>query len=217
MNHSNNITMKLKVLLVCMFCIFFCSNITHAQTQSLTIEAAQNITNFTFKNSDGVKDKNYEPSFSGGYALGYAYKLTNIRLYFTGKIGMRSAGASYVYDGINYNWNLKYFETRLGIGYDYDFGKFGTHFAVQPYFGYLLKGNQRLNNEDFNLKTSGALNKADAGLFISPGVNFQASDFISMYLDLNYMFGFYNLESNAEQVSRNNLYGANLGLAFTIK
>lgn len=182
----------------------------------ITIDASQNITNFKFTNSLGERDKNYSSSYSGGYSIGYRYQ-TDMGLYIPVKLGMRSAGATYVYDNMNYSWNLQYAEARLGIGYNYKFDKLGIHLGVSPYFSYLLKANQRLNNEDFDIRASGTINKIDYGLFISPGVNFQANDLINIYLDLNYMMGLGNLETDEAQKSNNTGYGATLGLAFTIK
>lgn len=189
---------------------------TSQAQSSLTIEGSQNITNFKFTNSLGEKVEGYGSSYSGGYALGYKYSLEN-GMYFPCKIGMRKAGATYIYDNANYLWSFNYFETRLGIGYNYSFGKFGAHISAMGYFGYLLKANQRLNNQDFDIRSTGDINKTDVGLFISPGANFTANEYISVYIDLNYMFGLGNLETDDTQKSNNRMFGATLGLAFTIK
>ena len=187
-----------------------------AQNSSITIEASQNITNFSFTDSEGNKDDAYSPVYSGGYALGYRNKMES-GLILAIKIGMRQGGATYVYDAMNYTWGLQYAEARLGLGYSYSFGKLGAHLLAQPYFGYLLKANQTLNNEDFDILNSGSLNKTDYGVFISPGTNFTVSDDITVYLDLNYMMGLANLETDESQDSKNTLMGATLGVSFTIK
>jgi hypothetical protein len=205
------------VKLSAFLCLIFAASTSISQTQSVTIEASQNITNFSFTDSQGNKDENYMPSYSGSYALGYKYGMDDLGLFFTGKLGMRKGGATYVYDNMNYSWDLQYAEARLGVGYNYSFDKFGAHLSVQGYYGYLLKANQRLNNEDFDIRNSGSLNTNDFGLFISPGVNFTASDAISIYLDVNYMMGLANLETDQSQISKNSLIGASLGVAFTIK
>ncbi len=196
-------------------CLFIGS---YANSQSsLTIDASQNVTNFSFTNSKGDKVDGYTPSYSGGYAIGYRYTMENLGLYIPVKVGMRRAGATYIYDNANYNWSLQYLETRLGIGYNYSFGKFGTHISVTGYYGYMLKGTQTLNNQDFDIRNSGDINKNDYGIFISPGANFKANEFINVFLELNYMLGLANMETSGNQESKNQLYGATLGLAFTIK
>lgn len=202
-------------LLLCGTGLLFASEVSNAQTSAITIEASQNITNFTFEDSEGTKDKDYLPSISGGYALGFRRTLKQ-GVIFSGKLGMRKGGATYVIDASNYSWNLHYFEARLGMGYSHSFGKLGAHLLAQPYFGNLLKASQRLNNEEFDIINSGSLNKTDYGVFISPGANFTVSDDIAIYLDLNYMIGIANLETDDSQISHNRLMGATLGVAFAI-
>lgn len=189
---------------------------TASAQMNLTIEASQNITNFRFFDSNGDQMDGYQAEYSGGYALGFSYGLDN-GLYFPVKLGMRNGGATYIYDNSNYSWDLKYTEARLGVGYQYSFGKMGAHFSAMGYYGYLLKANQRLNNENYNIRESGDISKTDYGVFFSPGATFSATENISVYLDLNYMLGLANLETDGKQVSHNTLYGASLGLAFTIK
>jgi len=206
--------MKIK-LFFCAAGLLLMSNHVKAQS-SITIDASQNITNFKFVNSTGEQDKKYNANYSGGYSLGYKYAMDN-GLFFPVKIGMRKAGATYVYDNTNYSWELQYTEARLGLGYNYKFDKLGAHISATGYFGYMLKANQSLNNEDFDIRSSGIINTSDYGVFISPGANFQANDFINVYLDLNYMLGLANLETDETQKSNNTLYGASLGVAFLIK
>ena len=153
--------MRTKIkLLLCVTGLLFAATAANAQTSAITIEASQNITNFTFKDSAGTKDKEYNPTLSGGYALGYRYMLEQ-GIIFSGKLGMRRGGATYVIDESNYSWNLHYFEARLGIGYSHSFGKLGAHLLAQPYLGFLLKGSQRLNNEEFDIITAGSLNTVE--------------------------------------------------------
>jgi hypothetical protein len=205
----------MKTLVACLFLITFYTSIS-AQSKSITIEASQNITNFSFTNSNGELDKNYKPIYSGGYAIGYRFE-NEKGLLLAGKIGMRKAGASYIFDSYNYTWDLSYSEARLGIGYNYKMDKIGIHILGQPYFGYLLKGEQVLNNENFDILNTGYINKIDYGVILSPGVNFNlASDMIKIYIDLNYLYGLNNLETNEEQKSRNTMFGGTIGLAINL-
>lgn len=205
---------ELKGISICLITIIL-PLASYAQKSSITIEASQNIASFKFVDSLGIIDDKYKPSYSGSYALGYRYESKG-GLLFTSKLGMRRAGATYVYDEINYEWEFTYSELRLGIGYNYSFGKFGAHVLVQPYLGYLLKANQTLNNERYDIINSNEINNIDYGLFASPGVNFTPSEFVSVYIDLNYMHGLGNLETNKNQISNNRLFGATLGVAFTL-
>ncbi|TRX72594.1 outer membrane beta-barrel protein [Carboxylicivirga sp. M1479] len=182
---------------------------------SVTVDVSQNITNFSFTNSAGEAIKDYNPAYSGSYALGYRYSMEN-GLFFPAKLGMRKAGASYIYDTSNYIWDLRYADARLGVGYNYSFGEFAVHASVSGYYAFLLKANQVINNEHYDIKESGQISNNDFGVFISPGVNYSVSEHISLFLDLNYMMGLQNLETSGEQESANKLFGASVGVAFTL-
>lgn len=183
---------------------------------SLTIDASQNITNFSFKGSDGVVDKEYNPNYSGSFSVGYRNILPS-GVILRGSLGMRNAGATLVVDDTNNTYNYQYAEAKIGAGYLYSLGKIGVYLTVSPYFGYLLKANQNLLNEDYDIINHESTERIDYGVFASPGVNFEMSEFISAYFELNVMRGLANLETVETQTSNNTLIGGSLGLAFTIK
>lgn len=187
----------------------------HGQSY-ITIEASQNVTNFLFTYSDGSKDRAYEPNYSGGYAVGYRYNWDN-GLYIPVKLGMRKSGANWLDNTYLNFWDLRYAEGRLGVGYKYDFNRFGIHLAVQGYYAYLLRAHQLRYNENINPKKSGDINVHDYGVFFSPGVNFRINDYMEINFDLNYMWGLADLDHISNQKSTNQLFGATIGMAFAIK
>lgn len=195
--------------------LFFLSVNSNAQS-SITIDASQNMTNFIFEDSEGNQDENYNPAFSGAYSLGYRYT-TDFGLFGGIKLGMRNAGASLVFNDTDHEWNLQYAETRLDIGYIYNFNRLGVFLTASPYLGYLLRASQTINNKRFDIIESEEIKTIDYGVFISPGVNYEVNDYISVYSQFSYMLGLENLETNDSQVSKNTLFGLSLGLAFNIK
>lgn len=195
--------------------IFFVSVSAEAQS-NITIDASQNITNFKFTNSEGERDESYTANYSGSYNLGYRYN-TDFGLFAGIKVGMRSGGASLIYDDANYSWDLQYLNSQLDIGYMYTFDRLSAYLAVSPYFGYMLRATQTLNHQDFDIINGGDLEKVDYGLFLSPGVDFRINDLISVYSQFNYMFGLQNIETIDAQESKNTLMGLTLGLSFNIK
>ena len=190
-------------------------SISFAQS-SITIDASQNITNFSFTDSDGNRDEAYNPAFSGSYSLGYRYT-TDFGLFGGIKLGMRNAGASLVHNDTDHEWRLQYADVRLDIGYLYNFDKLGVFLTASPYLGYLLRASQTINNKSYDIIESGELETIDYGVFIAPGVNYEINDYISVYSQFNYMLGLQNIETREDQVSNNTLMGLTLGLAFTIK
>ncbi len=183
---------------------------------SLTIDASQLYSSFKFNDSQDVKIKgDYPGIYTSAYSVGYRNLLDN-GIVIRSSVGMRNGGASLVYDEINYSWDLQYVDLQLGGGYAYSLGRISPYLVVNGYYGYLSKGYQILNNEDFNITESGILNRSDFGVIIISGVDFELSDFVSSYLEFNYLWGLNNVETDPGQTASNNALGLSLGLAFTI-
>jgi hypothetical protein len=211
-------TLKIKIstLLLSAGLLFVASN-SAAQTGAVSIDASQVISNFKFTDSEGNAQKEYSPRFTSAYSLGYRHTLDN-GVIIRGALGMRNAGATLIYDESNYSWNLQYMDIKLGAGYAYSLSKFDVYLTVSPYYAFLLKANQRLNNEDFDIKSSGAINKADYGVIFSPGIALNVSDFMSAYVELSYLMGLGNLETGETgQKATNVAILPTLGVAFNIK
>lgn len=202
----------------------------------LLIDASQQVTNFRFMDSEGVLDKTYSPVYSGAYNVGYAYEL-DFGLFFRGGVGMRQAGATMVYDAANYLWNLQYLSTKIGAGYQLELGMFSPYITVSGFYGFLLKANQRINNEDFDIIESGSIIRHDVGTIFSPGVNVHISEAITVYGEFSFLKGLQNVEAESDgkttfsyllgtanmaedatgQVSTNTAYAITLGLSFAIQ
>ncbi|MEX0983003.1 MAG: hypothetical protein WD577_12380 [Bacteroidales bacterium] len=210
--------------IICAAVMLLTINQVNAQS-SITIDASQQITNFVFVDGSGFQDNTYlifgennlyKPVYSGTYNVGYSY-LLDFGLFFKTSVGMRNAGATMVYDATNYLWEFQYLQTKLGTGYSLNLGLFNPYLSVSGYFGYLVKANQRVNNEDSDIIDSGSIITKDFGLYISPGVRIDASDYISVYSELSYLMGLQNIEATESQQATNLAYMLTLGLSFTIQ
>lgn len=207
--------MKKYKLILAIIGFIACTSTVSAQ-KGLTIDASQLYSSFKFNDTQDIKlNSEYPGIYTSAYGIGYRHLIDN-GLMFRGGLGMRNAGASLVYDDINYSWKLQYADLKLGVGYVYNINKFSPYFAANIYFAYLLRGIQTLNNEDFNITESGILNRGDIGIILSPGVDFKLSDFISSYLEFSYIWGLKNIEKDAGQKASNYALGLTLGLSFTI-
>lgn len=205
-----------KISIMYLLGFLFVGTAVKAQS-SLTIDASQNITNFSYENSLGEKNKDYKANYSGSFSVGYRNILSS-NVIVRGSLGMRNAGATLVVNAINNTYNFQYFEAKIGAGYLYSLNdKLVVYLTAAPYFGYLLKAHQNLLNNDIDIINDESINKVDYGIYITPGVNFNMSEFISAYFELNVMRGLANLETDESQKSKNTLIGCTLGLAFTIK
>lgn len=203
---------------ICLFLLsaFACRNEFFAQS-SLTIDGSQIMSNFKFEDSQGTRDKVYNPIYTNAYSVGYRYSAES-GLMFRAGLGMRKAGATLVYDNSNYAWNFQYADVKIGVGYVYNKPeRIKPYLCVSGYFAYLLKANQTINNENFDILKSESINKMDFGVFITPGINIKINDYISAYTEFNYMMGLANLETSTDgQVSHNSGMSISLGLSFNI-
>lgn len=195
---------------------FFIHSSGRAQS-SLNVDASQLFSSFRFTDSQGNELNNeYSGIYTGAYSVNYRLGLES-GLQFLGGLGMRKAGATLVYDEINYLWNLQYADAKLGVGYMMKKERFSPYLNVSGYFAYLLKANQSLNNENFDILKSKSINDKDYGVFLTPGVLVTLSDAISSYLEFNYMRGLSNIENNdSGQKAYNAAMGLTLGVSFTI-
>lgn len=190
------------------------SSISYAQS-SLTVEAGQNFTTLKYTNDDPDQIRDYTRNFSSSLNIGFEYALPQ-GVFFNSKVGLRKGGASYVYDDFNYRWDLNYAEVRLGLGYRYNWDKISVQFSTQGYYGYLYKAEQRLHNTTRDMLLAGTYEDMDAGLFFSPGVYYKLAENLSLGLDLNYMLGLMNIETDEGQETKNELMGTSLGLRINL-
>jgi len=191
-------------------------NTLYAQS-SIRVDASQLITNFKFTDSKGNVDDSYSPLFAGAYSVGYAYEL-DFGLFFNVGAGMRKAGATMVYDAANYQWNLQYAQAKLGTGYAYDLGIVKPYLGVSGYYGYLLKANQTVNNEDFDILDSESIKKDDYGLYFTPGLKINVSGVISVYTEYSYLMGLNNIETGDSGQETNIVsHVVTFGLSFTFE
>lgn len=178
---------------------------------SLLLEAGQNRTEFFFYDSNDQRDTSYDAAYSGSWALGYSYAF-DMGVYITTKLGMRGAGASYVYDDFRYRWNLQYGEYRLGVGYRYPLKALALRLQTEGYLSYLLSAEQRLHNLDRDMIAAGTFVRRDYGVMVSPGLEYGLTDNLDLYADAAYMFGLANIEAEEGQTTHNRLLGLNLGV-----
>lgn len=197
--------------------IIFLAYTTFINAQSaITLDASQLYASFKFNDTDGNKlNSEYQGIFTGAYGIGYNY-VANFGLVINPRIGMRNAGASMVYDDISYSWRLQYAEFKLGLGYVYEMKRIKPYFIASAYYGYLLRGTQVLNNENFNITKSGLLNEMDYGVVLNPGIKIDLSEYVSFYTEFLYLMGLNNIEMDEGQKTGNLAYGLTIGLSFSI-
>ncbi|MFH0893808.1 MAG: outer membrane beta-barrel protein [Bacteroidota bacterium] len=204
-----------KIITIGFILCLICLAVTVNAQSHLTVKASQQYTTFKFTDTQGTKLNNeYSGIFTGAYGAGYRF-ISEGGVMVNGSLGMRKAGATLVYDDINYTWDLQYANAQLGFGYMLRKDNISPYISASGYYAYLLRGYQTVNNENFNLKKSKSLNEMDYGFSISPGIQIKLSDAISSFVELEYLMGLNNLEKDDGQKATNLAYSINVGLAFS--
>jgi len=194
----------------------FVAYVTTVPAQSgLVLEVSPLYTSFKFTDKEGIKhNSEYQGIYTGAYGIGYRL-VSDGGLIINPGLGMRHGGANLVYDDINYSWRLQYANLKLGLGYMTQFETVNPYFMVSGYYAFLLRGTQTLHNEILNITKSNILSNIDYGLVFSPGVNIKLSDYISSFVEFNYLRGLTNIEKDPVQKSKNFAYGLTIGVAFS--
>jgi hypothetical protein len=183
---------------------------------TLTFDAGQVFSTFKFIDSQGNQPKELTHNRSFGFSLGYRYPLPN-GLFIRTNIGLRKAGASMIYEGLNINWNIQYADANIGLGYMYNKWRLKPYFSVSPYFGYMLKANQLIGAFNYDIKEIKSMKTTDFGLFFSPGLKIVLSKSIAFYVEYKYILGLKNLETATDKKSTNRGWAINLGVAITVE
>ncbi|MBN2611273.1 MAG: outer membrane beta-barrel protein [Bacteroidales bacterium] len=204
---------KIRILWILLGCFGLMAEI-HAQS-GITVEASQLFASFKFTDAEGTNlNGDYSGIFTGAYNVSYRFVSEGGFMLSIGA-GMRKAGATMVYDDMNYNWDLQYADGKLGIGYMLKNDFVSPYLKVSGYYGYLLRGFQTINNQHFDIKKSETINTSDFGLIITPGVQITVTDEISTFFEFNYLMGLKNIEKDESQESKNYAYGLTFGLLFS--
>lgn len=197
-------------------CLMAYATAVNAQS-GFTVEGSQQYASFKFNDSQNTKlNTEYSGLLTGAYGIGYRF-VSEGGLMVRGGLGMRNAGATLVYDDMNYSWKLQYADAKLGLGYMLIIDKINPYINVSGYYAYLVRGIQTINNEDFNITKSELLNKTDYGVIFSGGVQISLSYFISTFFEFNYLWGLANIEPDENQKASNYAYSLSAGLLFTIE
>jgi hypothetical protein len=185
----------------------------------LQVNATQNYTNFNFEDENGHKDANYKGKFLGAYNVGYSI-FSKSGVFFTNSIGMKNVGATYVHNNINYDWDLRYATVELGLGYHHKlstYNSFGYYFSASPYYAYLTRANQRVNDKNIDVIATKDLSVGDFGVNLRTGMIIPLSHLLDLSAGGVYSPGLSNIEGkNTTQTTKNYAYGVTLGLSFRV-
>ena len=180
-----------KYLSLFLFCLVISS--VYSQTSDLTnspniisLNFSQTYSKFKFTDSEGKIDPNMNFVIHAAYALDY-YKIFNFGLYFKPEIGYKNYGSNSSVNDVNLDWSLHYFDGSLGIGYILNGkeNKLKPFIGASGYISTLIKAEQTIGPNAYDMIKQNAINKIDYGLYGHAGLNISLNKAISIFLEYN--------------------------------
>jgi hypothetical protein len=201
----------------CFFVIIslFLVAIAVAQTDNANLEASQVFSNFKFTDSKGIKDRDYVVKITSAYSVGFQHVDVS-GFFFRMNVGMRKGGANLTYNKTTYNWTLQYADIRAGVGYKLTKWRLRPYVALTPYFAYLLSAQQTINSDNYDIKANNSVKSSDMGACLSGGVNIILSNYMSLYGEISYARGLYNIEPSKSEKLFNTATMLTIGVAFNV-
>lgn len=186
--------------------------------QQVNFNVGKTLSSFLYKDADGNKDENL------GFRSGNTYNLSvdlgfGLKHLLRPEIIYSELGAKSSFMDVLVDWKLNYF--GFGASYLYKYID-RESIAISPGaiigYDYLLKGEQTIGSERYNLNKNDALKTWDLSLGILLNSRFKVTD--SFYLNFEYRFniGLNQIEKKDQgEKSKNIGHKALVGLSYNLK
>ncbi len=177
------------------------------------------LSNFSFKDSENIKEENLDPILGNSYGANLLYRL-NSKNSIRPELLFYNAGAKQVENDLVLEWRLNYI--GLGAGYNYSLIKVGnTSLAVGTMIraDYLIRAEQTIGESRINLIEQKAFTKIDVNANFNASLSFKLSEYSNIFLEYRYAFGLNQIERdpiNTEQKTRNKAHLALVGINFNL-
>ncbi|MFH1119826.1 MAG: SH3 domain-containing protein [Bacteroidota bacterium] len=186
---------------------------------NFSVNFGQTFARFKYADSKGNADENMSAAIGNAYALNYNKTGSN-GLFIRPELGYKKYGAQSSIDDLLLNWSLQYLDLNFGAGYRGTDMKFNPVIGGSLYASFLLKADQTVGRNIYNLKENDDINKMDFGMNLIAGVNYSFSETASILLECRYAIGLRQLEPNQvstqTQDMKNRAFSLHFGLAFDI-
>ncbi len=197
------------------FLIIFSVFCTYSFAQStVTFDAGQVFSTYKYTDSQG-EEKSFSRNITGCFSIGYQY-VTNSGLFIRVNAGMRKGGASIVYNEVKVSWQVQYADAGLGVGYIYNKWRLKPYLSVSPYYASMLKAEQTIGQDNYDIKKNKSMASSDFGLYISPGFKISLTNSVACFFEYREIIGLQNLETSSNQKSYNRGSSVNIGVSVAI-
>lgn len=184
---------------------------------SIGVSFSQTYSTFRFKDSDGeIEDLKY--TIKHGYGLTRQQEIAE-NFFAEGSLSYNCKGATSTLGVQKLDWSLHYLNAAINAGYKMTIGRLVPQGGAGLYYGRLLKAEQFIGSDYFDLIDTDYIRKSDFGASIFGGIGYDYSENGSVFLRLNETIGLLQLENDEQATQRmfNRTFSIQLGLLFTIQ
>ncbi len=202
-------TISLLVLIMCFLSL--------SAQNKIGVSFSQTYSTFRFKDSDGeVEDLKYTIKY--GYGLIWQQEILE-SVFVDGSLSYNCKGATSTLGVQKLDWMLQYVNAGVSAGYKMTIGRLSPQGGAGLYYGRLLKAEQSIGSDYFDLIETDYIRKSDFGANLFAGIGYDYSDNGSVFVRLNETVGLLQLEKNEQSTQRmfNRTFSIQLGLFFTIQ
>lgn len=202
--------------------LFFCFSFLVCQlsfSQLLYTEMGQTISNFSYKNSVGGTLDNLQSGTSTYIGAGYFFDLPGDKA--TILLGglytnYKALGSDTTLDNY-FEWDVSYVGINTGLSYEFARSREFVFFAkITASLEYLLRGNQVLNNQVFNLSGEDEFDNFILVPRASIGVQYPISNKAALYIQYQYGKSFSLTNSNPTDSETLSINTHNFGIGILI-
>lgn len=198
--------------------LFFLSIFLPMKSQNkIGVSFGQMYSTFRFKDSEGnIEDLKYTIKY--GYGVTWQQEIIE-SLFTEGSLSYNGKGATSTLGVQKLDWALHYVNAAVSAGYKMKIGRLSPHGGAGLYYGRLLKAEQFIGSDYFDLVETDYIKKSDFGANIFAGIGYDYSDNGSVFVRLNETIGLLQLEKDETATQRmfNRTFSIQLGLFFTIQ
>ncbi len=177
---------------------------------------SQNFSTFRFLNNDGEKE-DLKYTIKYGYGLIYQIQFDS-NIFAEGLLSYNNKGANSQIGNTKLDWSFHYVNLGINGGYKFNLGRIQPHVGTGFYYGHLLKADQFIGIDYYDLMSMDIISMNDLGLNIFGGMSYEYSRNGFVFIRLNQEIGLLQMEKDDEDNQKmfNRTFSIQLGLLFNI-
>lgn len=184
---------------------------------NIGVSFKQNYSTLRFLDSESNKE-DLDFAINFGYGLSYQLEFSD-EFYGEAMLAYNTLGANSTLGVQKLDWSLGYVQLGVHAGYKLDLRRLFPHVGLGAYYGRLMKADQFIGPDFYNLMDENDINKNDVGALIVAGLEYEYSRDGSVFIRFEESIGLLNLEQDQEasQSMFNRVFSIQLGLLFNIQ